>query len=75
MNQKRILKIGMSGDDVKYIQKSLKSLGFHKGKTSGNFGQDTLMAIGNFQRKFNIKADGLVSIQTWAKIQESLNSK
>lgn len=68
MKLNRILKIKMSGDDVKHIQEKLKELGYHKGRVDGNFGQDTLMSVYNFQKDAGFNPDGIVSLRTWSKI-------
>lgn len=68
MKLQRVLMLKMSGEDVRYMQKKLKELGFHKGRVDGNFGQDTLVSVSNFQRESGFKSDGIVSLRTWSKI-------
>lgn len=68
MKLQRVLMLKMSGEDVKHMQKKLKDLGFHKGRVDGNFGQDTLVSVSNFQRESGFKVDGIVSLRTWSKI-------
>lgn len=68
MKLQRILMIRMSGNDVRWMQTKLKEYGFHKDRIDGNFGQNTLVSITNFQRSVGIKADGVVGPQTWGQI-------
>jgi hypothetical protein len=58
----------MSGDDVVFVQKKLKDFGFYNGKIDGFFGQNLLVSVTNFQRKVNIKADGIIGMQTWSQL-------
>ena len=68
MKLSRVLTISMSGDDVTFLQTNLKNFGFLKERIDGYFGQNTLVAVTNFQRKMNIKADGVVGSLTWSKM-------
>lgn len=68
MKLQRVLMLKMSGEDVRHMQLKLKELGFHKGRVDGNFGQDTLVSVSNFQRDSGFKADGVVSLQTWSRL-------
>ena len=68
MKLQRILILRMSGDDVRWMQTRLKEYGFLKDRIDGNFGQNTLVAVTNFQRAIGIKADGVVGPQTWSNI-------
>ena len=43
MRLKRVMNIGMSGDDVTLLQEKLKDLGFFKDRIDGYFGQNTLV--------------------------------
>lgn len=64
----RIISLRMSGDDVRFVQNKLKEFGFFKEKVDGFFGQNTLLAVTNFQRKVDLKPDGTVGPQTWSHI-------
>lgn len=68
MKLQRVLMLKMSGEDVRYMQGRLKELGFHKGRIDGNFSQETLVSVSNFQRDAGFKSDGVVSLQTWSRI-------
>ena len=69
MKLKRVIQLKMTGDDVKYIQTLLKEYGFFKDRVDGYFGQNTLVAVSNFQRAVSTKADGIVGPLTWNKLQ------
>ena len=64
----RIMKLNMSGADIKLLQTKLKEHGFYGERIDGLFGQNLLMAVGNFQRAVGIKADGIVGSLTWNKL-------
>jgi N-acetyl-anhydromuramyl-L-alanine amidase AmpD len=68
MKIKRVLTLKMSGDDIKFMQTKLKEFGFLKEKVDGYFGQNTLIAVTNFQRKIGIKPDGIIGSQTWYQL-------
>lgn len=68
MKLQRVIMLRMSGEDVKYMQSKLKELGFYKGRVDGNYGQDTLVSVVNFQKEMGLKSDGVVSLQTWSQI-------
>lgn len=68
MKIKRMLSLRMSGEDVSYLQNRLKELGFFNERIDGVFGQNTLIAVVNFQKKCNIKTDGVVGSLTWNKL-------
>ncbi len=68
MKLKRILKLRMVGEDVNYLQTKLKQHGFFHERIDGNFGQNTLVAVSNFQRAAGLKADGIVGSLTWSKL-------
>jgi N-acetylmuramoyl-L-alanine amidase len=60
-----ILKKGSKGDDVKTLQKALHLI------QDGVFGRITEEAVRVFQRKNNIKADGIVGEETWKRIVDN----
>lgn len=68
MKLKRVISLRMTGEDVTYLQTKLKELGFFNERIDGFFGQNTLVAVTNFQRSVGIKADGVVGSLTWNKI-------
>lgn len=66
------LRKGAKGEAVKALQRKLISLGYSCGKcgADGDFGNDTMKAVAEFQEDHNLTATGEVD----AKTQEALNS-
>ena len=60
----KLLKQGMCGEDVKFLQSELARVG-HNLKADGDFGPGTLNAVKAFQKKHNLGADGVVGNGTW----------
>lgn len=81
MNYTRILRVGDSGEDVKYIKQCLYSLGYLTvSPTKLKFGTDTEKAVKRFQKE-NVDAigkkldvDGKVGPLTWDSIMKKLGS-
>jgi len=67
----RTLKKGDSGDDVKYLQRTLKELNYYTGEIDGKLGDATVKAVVAFQKAASLTADGKVGSLTWAKLQAS----
>lgn len=60
------LKSGMTHSDVKQLQEVLKKKGYFKSsKTTTYFGTVTKSAVMNFQKKSQLKADGIVGTNTY----------
>jgi chitosanase len=57
----------MQGEDVRAVQESLKSFGF-KLRTDGVFGLATDAAVRKFQKRRNLKVDGIVGQATLAAL-------
>ena len=68
MKLQRIIMLRMSGDDVRFVQNKLKDFGLFKDRIDGYFGQNTLLAVTNFQRRVDLRPDGVVGPQTWSHI-------
>lgn len=68
MKLKRIISLRMSGDDVRFVQNKLKEFGIFKDRIDGFFGQNTLMAVNEFQRVVGLRPDGVVGPQTWSQL-------
>ena len=66
----KLLKYGMMGDFVATLQNKLKSVGINPGDSDKKFGQNTLKAVKDFQRKNGLKDDGLVGAKTYAAMFE-----
>jgi len=63
-----MLKDFKSPGSVKKIQAALKNAGYDVGLIDGKIGKKTKQAIKNFQKEYNLKADGIVGKKTWAKL-------
>jgi len=74
MDTNRVIKEGVKGDDVTYLQTALKELGIYSGEITGNAGPKTIAAVKTFQNKYDLKADGKVGAATWAKLQSVAGS-
>ncbi len=61
---KRILRPGMSGLDVKYVQDRLKELDYYTGASDGQYGSGTEAAVRAFQQNNGLEADGKVGAKT-----------
>lgn len=51
------------------VQKALKGAGLYEGKLDGKIGSRTKAAIMEFQKKHNLKADGVVGQKTWSEMK------
>jgi hypothetical protein len=59
--------------EVQEIQKRLTALGFNTGGTDGRVGNDTMMAIRNFQLKVGMQpADGYAGLKLLARLRQGL---
>lgn len=57
-------KVGSTGEEVRQIQKKLKSLGYYTGSVDGIFGSRTQSAVKAFQKNCGITVDGIVGPTT-----------
>ncbi len=57
-------KLGSQGEEVRQIQKKLKSLGFFNGTVDGIYGVKTRSAVRRFQASVGIKVDGIAGPKT-----------
>ena len=62
--QEVISKIGSRGDEVRRIQRKLKSLGFFNGTVDGIYGAKTQSAVKRYQQSVGITADGVAGPKT-----------
>jgi peptidoglycan hydrolase-like protein with peptidoglycan-binding domain len=61
----RVLKLGVSGEDVRKWQEFLKQRNFYRGSIDGQFGPETRQATVDFQRFHELRpAEGLVTNPT-----------
>ena len=61
--------IHVSGVSVEDVQKALVRAGLDPGPVDGHAGRKTKSAIKAFQRRNNLKADGVVGEKTWARLK------
>ena len=62
-----VLSKGSQSEDVRILQKKLNAKGY-KLTVDGIFGDKTLEAVKDFQKKNNLEVDGIVGKNTWAKL-------
>lgn len=70
-NRQETLRIGSVGNNVITLQSRLLALNYLKGKADGIFGTQTAQAVTAFQRKNNLKADGIAGSATFAALYGS----
>lgn len=72
----RELKNGCEGEDVKELQTALIDLGYSCGDwgVDGDFGDDTEMAVKNFQRDHGLVVDGVAGATTMKAIKNAIGS-
>lgn len=70
----KLLRLGSRGSDVRTLQQRLNSLGYNCGNVDGIFGNRTLNAVKNFQRKNGLAVDGIVGPATRGKLYGSTSS-
>ena len=70
-----VLSIGDTGEDVRELQEWLVKLGYNVGSKGpdGDFGSKTYAAVIDFQRKYNLKDDGIVGPLTKKAIKEAID--
>ena len=63
-----ILKLGTEGPDVTEVQALLKLLGYYEDVVDGRYTESTLIAVTRFQEAAGLSQDGILGLQTWAKL-------
>ncbi|WP_185982649.1 N-acetylmuramidase domain-containing protein [Aureimonas mangrovi] len=69
-----ILRSGSKGEAIRALQADLLALGFDAGPVDGRFGPKTVKAVQDAQRKFGVKADGVVGPATRAVLTKALET-
>jgi N-acetylmuramoyl-L-alanine amidase len=59
----------LRGDDVAELQRRLSRLGFDCGPIDGIFGDDTVLALTEFQRNVGLRADGIFGRRSFEEIE------
>ena len=72
--QATTLRAGMRGEEVKKLQQALIDQGYLSGTADGIFGTHTENAVRKFQKKHNLKADGLAGLKTQEVLYSSSSS-
>ncbi|WP_444685231.1 C40 family peptidase [Alkalicoccus luteus] len=65
-----VLQHGARNDNVRELQDRLKAAGFFSGTSTGYFGDVTKRAVTQFQQRWGLTADGIVTTSTWNKLEE-----
>jgi len=74
LEYKKAVKYGSKGDYVKELQEVLQYLGYYKDKVDGSAGPNTVNAIKEFQRDYNLEVDGSAGPATYKKLNEVLQT-
>lgn len=80
MTYTRLLKKGVKGDDVKYMQKCLNTLGYTLAQ-DGSFGSKTQSAVKKYQKTHKdtsgkqLSVDGTIGTKTWGAIERDYKVK
>ena len=69
-DERGLLKRGSRGEDVKVLQRALRSIGYDL-VIDGIFGRITLECVKSFQGTHGLTRDGIVGPLTWAALEEA----
>ena len=67
-----IIRLGSTGETVRFLQQSLTKLGYPLGTIDAIFGPKTEAAVKAFQKVKGLVVDGIVGKNTWAAIDNAL---
>jgi peptidoglycan hydrolase-like protein with peptidoglycan-binding domain len=70
-----LLAKGSTGHQVKELQKKLNKILGTSAAVDGDFGPSTDKLVRQFQKKYNLKVDGIVGNYTWKNIEVQYNDK
>ncbi|MBD2138209.1 peptidoglycan-binding protein [Anabaena sp. FACHB-1237] len=74
LNKNELLKKGSRGAKVKQLQEILTFLKFNPGTIDGDFGNNTLAAVKDFQKQQKLSADGIVGENTQTALNLALQA-
>lgn len=66
-----VMRKGTKGDEVRKLQLRLVELGYYIGGVDGVIDNDDIEAVRNFQKRNNLKADGIAGLQTQLALYSS----
>jgi len=69
------LKYGSRGTAVTTLQNNLREVGLFNAKCTGYFGTVTKSSVLKLQKKYGLKADGIVGPKTYKALSDALSSK
>ncbi|WP_127580280.1 S41 family peptidase [Paenibacillus koleovorans] len=75
LSKKTVLRLDMTGDDVKNLQTMLVGIGQAPGRTDGYFNEQTVTAVKAFQRLNNLPVTGEVDEKTAVKLEEAVSKE
>lgn len=67
---KDIIRVSITAEQA---QTALKNAGYYKGNVDGKIGDQTKIAISQFQKDHNLKADGILGQGTWTELSTYLD--
>lgn len=67
----RRMKTGSQGDDVMWLQMTLKNLGYFTGTVTGYYASMTVSAVKKFQNANKLSVDGVLGEKTYNKLYET----
>lgn len=69
-----VLRLEAEGPAVAQLQRELQTLGYYSGDIDGGFGEETQVAVENFQSDQQLFVDGVVGAATWDALSRALDS-
>ncbi|NEP01604.1 MAG: peptidoglycan-binding protein [Symploca sp. SIO2E9] len=72
VDRRPTLQTGSEGNFVSELQAALKLLGYYTGSVNGFYGEESAIAVSNFQRAAGLNPDGIVGEETWKRLFPNL---
>lgn len=73
--QQSILRPGNTGGEVEALQTKLKKLGYYNNSIDGRYGNNTILAVSNFQQAKGLIADGVFGTTTREKLEATIHKQ